>query len=125
MKQKISESEWEIMKIIWKLGKGNLAQILDKLDKKNWSNSTVQTYLQRLIKKGYVQTERKGHAYIYSANISEEECKLEESRNFIDRVFEGSLSNMVLQFTNKEKISDKEKQILYKILEKWDENGHL
>lgn len=122
MKQKISESEWEIMKIIWKLGKGNLAQILDKLDKKDWSNSTVQTYLQRLIKKGYVQTERNGHSYIYSANVSEEECKLEESRNFIDRVFEGSLSNMVLQFTDEEKITDKEKQILCKLLEKWDEN---
>lgn len=125
MKQKISESEWEIMKIIWKLGESNLAQILDNLDKKSWCNSTIQTYLQRLIKKGYVQTKRKGHAYLYSACVSEEECKLEESKRFIDKVFEGSLSNMVLQFTDKEKISDKEKEILYKILERWDENGDL
>lgn len=125
MRKKISESEWEIMNAIWKLKKANLSQILEILKGKGWGNSTIQTYLKRLEQKGYLKTERIGHAYLYSATIDERECKIEESRNFINRLFDGSIGNMILQFTKEESIPEKEKKDIKEMIERWEKDGYI
>lgn len=49
---KISESEWEIMKLIWKTNPLTSEQIINSLsDKMNWSTQTIKTFITRLIKK--------------------------------------------------------------------------
>lgn len=52
---KISESEWEIMKLIWKTNPLTSEQIINSLsDKMNWSTQTIKTFITRLIKKGAI-----------------------------------------------------------------------
>lgn len=41
----ISESEWQVMKIIWNDSPRTLPEILDKLKETAWSKTTIQTYL--------------------------------------------------------------------------------
>src|SRR5690625_7251000 len=74
MKQ-ISESEKQIMDIIWRNERAlTTAEILKQLPKnKSWKQTTVGTFLSRLTKKNIIKSTRVGRAYHYEACISEEQ----------------------------------------------------
>ena len=76
----ISESEWQVMKIIWNDPPQTLQEILEKLKHTDWSKTTIQTYIARLVKKGALSTKRQGKGYLYYPAISESECQLAESQ---------------------------------------------
>ena len=52
----ISESEWQVMKILWNHAPQTLPEILYQLRQTAWSKTTIQTYLARLVKKGALRT---------------------------------------------------------------------
>lgn len=104
----ISESEWRVMKIIWSSPPQTLPEILDKLKGSDWSKTTIQTYLARLVKKGALSTKRQGKGYLYYPAVSESDCQLAESRSFLSRVYDGSLSKMVMGFVKNGNLSNEE-----------------
>ncbi|WP_122646572.1 CopY/TcrY family copper transport repressor [Enterococcus mediterraneensis] len=71
---KISDSEWEIMRVLWTLGKAS-AQEIDELlsETMNWKLATVKTLLGRLVKKEVVRTETEGKKFIYFPIVGEAE----------------------------------------------------
>ena len=101
----ISESEWIVMKIIWGNAPKTLPEILNGLKHTEWSTTTIQTYLARLVKKGALATERQGKGYLYYPAISETDCQIAESRTFLNRVYDGSLSQMVKGFVKSGNLS--------------------
>ena len=104
----ISESEWQVMKLIWSDPPQTLPELLDKLSGTAWSKTTIQTYLARLVKKGALTTRRQGKGYLYYPAVSEEACQLAEGRDFLGRVYDGSLSKMVLGFVRGGQLSPEE-----------------
>ena len=104
----ISESEWGVMKIIWNDCPQTLPEILDRLKETGWSKTTIQTYLARLVKKGALSTKRQGKGYLYYPAVSESDCQLAESRSFLSRVYDGSLSRMVMGFVKSGELSQEE-----------------
>lgn len=104
----ISESEWRVMKIIWNDCPQTLPEILDRLIETGWSKTTIQTYLARLVKKGALSTKRQGKGYLYYPAVSESDCQLAESRSFLSRVYDGSLSRMVMGFVKSGELSQEE-----------------
>lgn len=122
----ISESEWVVMKIIWKDAPKTLQDILRGLNNTGWSTTTIQTYLARLVKKGALTTERQGKAYLYYPNVTERECQLSESKTFLNRIYDGSLSKMVKSFVKTGNLSEDELNELKKLVieqEKSDANN--
>lgn len=101
----ISESEWVVMKIIWGNAPKTLPEIISGLKHTEWSTTTVQTYLARLVKKGALATERQGKGYLYYPALSETDCQIAESRTFLNRVYDGSLSQMVKGFVKSGNLS--------------------
>ncbi len=121
----ISESEWQVMKIIWNDPPLTLPEILERLSSSGWSKTTIQTYLARLVKKGALTTQRQGKGYLYYPAVSETDCQLAESQNFLSRVYDGSLSKMVLGFVQGGKLSRKELEELKKLIaSQEDANDH-
>lgn len=120
---KISESEWEIMKIIWRNSPITAEQITHLLpDEIGWSDQTVRTFINRLLKKRAIGFEKEGRSYKYHPLVSEEECIKSESQSFLKRVFGGAAHMMVTNFLDEIDLSDKEIQHLQKILmEKQDQ----
>lgn len=104
----ISESEWQVMKTIWGDYPQTLPEILDRLRGSGWSKTTIQTYLARLVKKGALLTKRQGKGYLYYPAVSESDCQLAESRSFLSRVYDGSLSKMVMGFVKSGSLSQEE-----------------
>ena len=101
----ISESEWIVMKIIWGNAPKTLPEILNGLKHTEWSTTTIQTYLARLVKKGALATERQGKGYLYYPALSETDCQIAESKTFLNRVYDGSLSQMVKGFVKSGNLS--------------------
>ncbi|MCA1055711.1 CopY/TcrY family copper transport repressor [Rossellomorea aquimaris] len=73
-KPEITDSEWEVMRVVWALGEVTSKEINQVLqDKKEWKPATTKTFIGRLVKKGMLQTEKSGNRFIYTAAVSEEE----------------------------------------------------
>lgn len=104
------------MKIIWSDPPQTLQEILEKLKGSEWSKTTIQTYLARLVKKGALTTERQGKGYLYYPAVSEANCQLAEGRHFLSRVYNGSLAQMVKGFVSSGALSDDELNELKKLI---------
>lgn len=119
----ISESEWQVMKVIWNNSPQTLQEILLNLRNTGWSTTTIQTYLARLVKKGALTTERQGKGYLYYPAITETECQAVESKTFLHRVYNGSLSRMISGFVKSGNLSDEEIKALKQLIEEQEKNN--
>ena len=110
-----------IMNVLWEFSCVTISQIVTKLnEKKFWDKHTVITLLNRMEKKGAVAYRRNERAKEYYSIISQNDTVMQESEQFLNRVFAGSLSLMVNTFLNNEKIKKEEIDELYKIIKKID-----
>ncbi len=117
---KISEAEFEVMQIIWEKKKTTSFEIIENLKHKKWSDNTVRTLIKRLYKKGAIDILKKeGKTFTYIPKIRESEYQKKEGNRFLNKVFRGSMENMLLNFVKQEKLS---KEDLEKLLDKID-NG--
>ncbi len=71
---KISESEWEVMRVIWSRGSAD-ANTVDQLlsAAKGWKIATVKTLLGRLVKKNALYTVEDERKFIYFPKVEEEQ----------------------------------------------------
>lgn len=116
---KISDSEWEVMRVLWAHESPMTAQeVIDCLaPSKKWSPRTVKTLLNRLLKKNAVTYETKGKMYCYYPAVSEEECYRMERRTFLQRLYNGALAPMMVHFLKDEKLTKEEIEQLRRILD--------
>lgn len=93
--QPMSESEFQIMEIIWKNNEPmTSAQIIDSLDEtKNWKPSTVWTFLGRLVEKGFLSAQKIGKRSLYSPTVSHEEYLQMQTEDFLKTVHGGSVKS--------------------------------
>lgn len=100
---KISEAEWEIMKLIWKSNPLTSEEIINQLSTKMmWSAQTIKTFITRLIKKEAIGFEKKGRIYYYYPLLSEEECIRSENEFFLKKVYDGALNMLFTKFLDEE-----------------------
>ena len=85
-----------------------LPQRIDRLKETERNKTTIQTYHDRLVKKEALTTKRQGKGYLYYPAVSESDCQLAESRSFLSRVYDGSLSKMVMGFVKSGNLSSEE-----------------
>jgi BlaI family transcriptional regulator, penicillinase repressor len=116
---RISETEWELMKIIWEVGPATAATVLERLRKQDpeWHPKTCKTLLGRLVRKGALHYEEQGRAYLYRAAYSEAECVAAVSESFLQRVFSGGLKPMLAHFIESRRLSAAETKELRRILD--------
>ncbi|UFJ39719.1 BlaI/MecI/CopY family transcriptional regulator [Brevibacillus humidisoli] len=115
----ISESEWEVMRVLWSKSSPATAQeVIDQLaSPNNWSPRTVKTLLNRLLKKNAITFTKEGKMYYYSPVVTEEECCRMERRSFLQRIYNGSLAPMIIHFLKEEKLTKDEIEELKQILD--------
>lgn len=114
---KVSDAEWEVMKIIWKNPKTTSAFIIKSLSSEQmWKPATIKSLISRLLNKEVIGYEKDGKEYLYYALIREEEYIKAESTSFLKRVFGGSFNSMILNFVKSEDISKEEIDELREIL---------
>lgn len=117
MLPKISDSEWEVMKIVWSREKITASEIIRELNNKStWAPSTIKSLINRLLNKNAISFEKRSKEYFYYSLVSESECIREESKSFIDRVFNGSFNSMFVNLVKSDSLTDDEIEELKEIL---------
>ncbi|WMJ86079.1 BlaI/MecI/CopY family transcriptional regulator [Anaerocolumna sp. MB42-C2] len=114
---KISDSEWKVMKVVWKKSPISGSEIVDELEAvTGWNPKTIHTLIRRLVAKGAINAKKENTYYSYYAAVSEKECVKEETENFLEKCFNGSLNMLVGNFIKEDKLTDQDIEELQEIL---------
>jgi len=117
----ISEAEWAVMELLWDKSPQTSAVLCEALGKtRQWKRATVMTLLSRLIAKGVIATEGTGRPWSYASAVPRERCIAQETRGFLDRLFNGALLPMVAHCLEHQKLSPKELSDLRALLDQAD-----
>ncbi|WP_372919875.1 BlaI/MecI/CopY family transcriptional regulator [Salegentibacter sp.] len=117
MKQ-LTKAEEEIMQILWKLEKANVASIIEEMPEPKPAYNTVSTIVRILEDKGFVAHEKKGKGYLYFPLLERETYSNQSINKLMDSYFNGSFKNMVSFFMKKNEMSTKDLEAILKEINK-------
>lgn len=122
----LTQAEWSVMECLWEAGPLTGREVVQSMEKScGWSRSTTLTLLSRLENKGALRSvpAEKGPK-VFTPVLRREEAALGETKDFLDRVYQGSLSLMVSALTKKQALSREELDELYELLKGLEEDRH-
>ncbi|HVT04998.1 MAG TPA: BlaI/MecI/CopY family transcriptional regulator [Thermoanaerobaculia bacterium] len=115
----ISDAEWEVMKVLWEQSPRTANEIAETLcEPMAWHPKTVKTLLGRLVKKGVIRYREEGNRYLYRPALPRERYVEEESRSFVDRVFGGAATPMLVHFVETMKLTEDDLAELRAVLDR-------
>lgn len=118
IKQTITEAEYEIMKVLWNAEKKmTVSDVISQLKGNDWTASTVSSFLQRLLKKEVISCDKKGKTNLYYPVLNQNEYDLNETENFLTKIYKGSVKNLVAALYENKKLSKEEVSDLKKMFE--------
>lgn len=111
--QKLSETEMEVMQIVWASGhpitSGELLDIFARNKGKEWKGQTMATFLARLVEKGVlISTKQQGRMNIYEPCMSQEEYRSQEAKSLLETLYEGSVKNFLATLYDGKKLTKDE-----------------
>ena len=92
----ISDAEWQVMKIVWMQGEQTSTDLIRVLAERfDWSKSTIQTLLARLVEKECLTRKKVSKSFVYSALLT-----LDQSRDLLvqdikDKVCSRRIKNLL------------------------------
>lgn len=109
MNVKPTESELEILAILWQMKKASVRQIHEKLSEtKDTGYTTTLKLLQIMNTKGLVKRDEQNRSHIYAAAITEKDTQRSLLKGFMSSAFGGSAKNLVMQALGQGKPSTEE-----------------
>ena len=107
---RISDTEWEIMRIVWAQHPITAADIIARLSAADstWHPKTARALLARLVEKKALEYEARGRNYLYAPRVTEAECVAAASGSFVERVFGGALKPMLAHFIEQRRLTREE-----------------
>ena len=114
----ISEAELEVMQVLWQKGESTSLEIISEVKKKKeWKNNTIMTLVTRLVNKEFIDVIREDKSLlVYKPKVSEYDYKSKETNNFIEKLYSGSINNMLVAFAKSKKLSKKDLEDLIKLV---------
>ena len=119
---RLSEAEWKVMGALWEEAPQTIMQMTRRFQETTgWSKHTIMTFLRRMEDKGAVRYEAGERAKLYYPQIERQEAALQETEDFLERVFEGRMGLMLNTMVEQKALSGKEISELYEILKQAEE----
>jgi BlaI family transcriptional regulator, penicillinase repressor len=114
----LTDAEARVMAVLWESQRATVADVVRVLSRRRVvSYSTVQTILRILETKGYVAHDKVARAFIYRPLVDERQARRRALRHLVSRLFKGSLSLLVLNVLEDERIDPDELRQLKKLIE--------
>jgi BlaI family penicillinase repressor len=106
---KPTESELEILQVLWQKGKATVREVHEELvATKDIGYTTTLKLMQIMNEKGIVQRDDSSRTHIYKAVTNKENTQKFLLNKFIGNLFGGSSSQLVLQALGSQKVSEEE-----------------
>ncbi|MGY3779595.1 CopY/TcrY family copper transport repressor [Isobaculum melis] len=118
-KNKITEAEWEVMRVIWASNEATSQQVIQALEHKyQWKPATIKTLLGRLVKKESLTTSSLGNKFIYHPNITEEETIRLASNNLLAHICHRKVGQTIADLLDQATLSHADVALLEQIIAK-------
>jgi BlaI family transcriptional regulator, penicillinase repressor len=119
--QKPTVSELEILHILWARGPSTVREVHDALSKKKRIGYTsVLKLMQIMTEKGSVRRNEDQRAHVYEANQAAEKTKRQLVGDVLQRVFDGSASQLMMHALAGRKVSREEADELRRLLDEYE-----
>lgn len=105
----LTEVELELMTILWRLGEGSVADVIEGLPSgRDLAYTSVSTILRILEQKGVLQTRKEGRGHIYIPALKKADYEAKAVKDVVEKVFEGTPVALVRQLLGQVKINQDE-----------------
>lgn len=117
--KKLPDAELAVMQALWQAGgeatSGEIQAMLRK--RYDWKPTSVLTFLSRLTEKGFVDCRKEGKVNHYTACISEQAYRQRASVDFMQRLFDGSVKNLMVSLAEAGSMTAKDLEELQAFLD--------
>lgn len=113
----LTETELELMSILWKLGEGSVADVIDQLPKeRELAYTSVSTILRILEQKKVLSARKEGRGHIYIPSLKKNDYEARTIKHVVDKVFDGTAVSMVRQLLSSVNLTEQELSELKKLI---------
>lgn len=134
---KPTESELEVLQVLWESGPSTVRQVNDQLnDPQTTARSTRRStgaprevgytttlkIMQIMFEKGLVSREEDGRTHIYTATVSEQDTQSALLQQFVDATYRGSAMKLVMQALGNHEASPAEIDEIKMLLAQLEQN---
>src|SRR5205823_14060476 len=121
--QKPTVSELEILRVLWARGPSTVREVHEELsEKKALGYTTVLKLLQIMTAKGTVKRNEEQRAHVYTACQPAEQTKRQVAGDLLQRVFEGSASQLMMHALAGRRTPPEEIDELRRLLDEHERN---
>ncbi|MVN20366.1 BlaI/MecI/CopY family transcriptional regulator [Mucilaginibacter arboris] len=120
MSIKPTESELEILQILWQKGAGTVREVNEELSKIKQTEigyTTTLKLMQLMHEKGLVERDASNRTHVYKALLNQQKTQKNLVNKLIDSAFNGSASQLVMQALSNHQTSPQELEAIKKYLE--------
>ena len=122
MLKRLSESELDVMLVVWRaqeaLDTGEVARRLQK----GWKIQAVQVVLGRLVKKGYLSCEKIGRLNYYTPLVAEADYRAAETETFVEKLYRNSPKSMIAALVQSQPLSKEDLEEIRALLDRGEES---
>ncbi len=120
----LTEAETELMAILWKLGEGTVADVIENLPSgRDLAYTSVSTFLRILEQKKVLKTRKEGRGHIYIPFLSKQDYEARTLKHVVDKVFDGAPLSLAKQLLNVSNLSKDEIKELKALLKEAEEQA--
>jgi predicted transcriptional regulator len=118
---KPTDSELEILQVLWDQGPSTVREVHEKLSvKKNSGYTTTLKFMQIMHDKGLVGRNTEARSHVYSAVVSRETTRSQMVEKLIATLFQGSSSSLVMEALGHHRATGDELRAIRAYLERLD-----
>jgi len=115
---KISAAESLVMEAVWRRSPLAAEEIAAEVaGPQGWTEATVKTLINRLLKKQALSATRDGRRFLYSPKVARADYLRAESQGLLDRLFDGRLAPLVSHLSQTRALSDEDVAELKRLIE--------
>ncbi len=124
MNIKPTDSELEILNILWTKGPSTVREIHEVLEQnKDAGYTTTLKLMQIMLDKGLLKRDASNKSHVYTANISQGKTQGQMVQRLIDSAFNGSASQLVMQALGNYKPNAEELSEIKKYLDEMEDTN--
>ena len=113
---RLGDLQLRIMKVLWERGEAAVADVHESLGHAEFAYTTLATMLRKMEARGLVTHRAEGRSFIYKASVAAEAVSRGMADHLVDRIFEGSLLDVVNHLLRTRDVSREELAQLEKLI---------
>lgn len=116
-----TDSELLILRVLWTSGPSTVREVMEAMDgKRPMGYTTVLKFMQIMFEKGLLQRDDSARTHVFRPAVPPERTRGQLTRHLVDRVFDGSVRDLVMGALGGGKISADEAAEIRALLEEFE-----